>query len=264
MAHLTGLFQRGSSYYLRVVLPINHPLRGFYKSGKIVTSLGQCSRREASIKAVVKKAELLALDGKETRNEKLHQYELTYGLPDEVHLSDVYKHWKECKLRSTDSINACLRALKLYEEFTGNPPIKKLTRAQGDGFRTWLQQPERKTTSKTAKDRLTWIKSLLKYAYIDLELLQRQPWNGIDIQSKTTNTRRPWTTGELNTLFKQEIYSHHKLPNDWRAGSDAAYWIPLVGLYTGARLSEIAQLTSDDIQTNAGIWALALCQYVMP
>lgn len=253
MAHLTGLFQRGSSYYLRVVLPKNHPLRAFYKSGKIVTSLGQCSRRDASIKAVVKKAELLSLEVKNSRHEKPYHHELTYGLPETIYLLDIYKRWKESKPRSTDSANSCLRALKLYEEFTGNPPIKKLTRAQGDAFRTWLQQPERKTTSKTAKDRLTWVKSLLRYAYIDLELLERHPWDGIDIQSKTTNKRRPWNDDELRVLFGQELYTHYKLPTDWRAGGDAAYWIPLIGLYTGARVSEIAQLKLLDIMIESSI-----------
>lgn len=253
MAHLTGLFQRGSSYYLRVVLPVNHPLRAFYKSGKIVTSLGQCSRRVVSIKAVAKKAELLSLEAKNSRHEKPHQHELTYGLPETIYLLDIYKRWKESKPRSTDSVNSCLRALKLYEEFTGNPPIKKLTRAQGDSFRTWLQQPERKTTSKTAKDRLTWVKSLLKYAHIDLELLERHPWDGIDIQSKTTNKRRPWNGEELRILFGQDLYTHYKLPTDWRAGGDAAYWIPLIGLYTGARVSEIAQLKIQDIIIEADV-----------
>ena len=258
MAHLTGLFQRGSSYYLRVVLPQNHPLRAFYKSGKIVTSLGQCSRRDASIKAVAKKAELLSLDAKNSQLQKPHQYELTYGLTETIYLLDVYKRWKESKPRSADSINSCLRALKLYEEFTGNPPIKKLTRAQGDGFRTWLQQPERKTTSKTAKDRLTWVKSLLKYAHMDLELLERHPWDGIDIQSKTTNKRRPWNDEELKVLFGQELYTYYKLPSDWKAGADAAYWIPLIGLYTGARVSEIAQLKVQDIIVESDIPLLSI------
>ena len=41
VAKLTGLFQRGSIYYVRVVLPIKHPLRAIYKSGKVVTSIGE-------------------------------------------------------------------------------------------------------------------------------------------------------------------------------------------------------------------------------
>ncbi len=90
-------------------------------------------------------------------------------------LRDVFARWKASKPRSEDSWHAALRSIALYEEFTGNPPLAELTREQGDGFRTWLQHPDRKTTSKTAHDRLTWAKSLINYAFRDLELINRNP-----------------------------------------------------------------------------------------
>jgi hypothetical protein len=90
-------------------------------------------------------------------------------------LRDVYARWTGSKPRTQDTINACLRSVVLFEEFTGNTPITQLTREQGDGFRAWLQHPDRKTTSKTARDRLVWVKSLLKYACRDLELISRNP-----------------------------------------------------------------------------------------
>ena len=46
MAKLTGLFQRGSSYYLQVVLPQDHPLRTKYKNGKYVVSLAGCGNTD--------------------------------------------------------------------------------------------------------------------------------------------------------------------------------------------------------------------------
>ncbi|WP_411882084.1 DUF6538 domain-containing protein [Polaromonas sp. YR568] len=100
-------------------------------------------------------------------------------------LRDIYTRWKESKPRSADSHNAVLRALSAYEEATDNPPLSQLTRAQGDGFRTWLQHPDRKTSSKTARDKLTWVKSLLRYASRDLELLPKNPWEGLEIVFKT-------------------------------------------------------------------------------
>jgi integrase len=140
-----------------------------------------------------------------------------------------------------------MRALVLYEQQTKNPPLGELTRAQGDGFRAWLQQPERKTTSKTARDRLTWVKSLIKYAYRDLEIINRHPWEGIEIKSQTTVKRRPWEISELNKLFAHEIFTEYCLPQDWRSGADAAYWLPILAIFTGARLSELAQLRTNDV-----------------
>jgi hypothetical protein len=43
MAGLTGLFKRGGSFYLRIVLPNHHPLKGQYTNGHFVQTLGACS-----------------------------------------------------------------------------------------------------------------------------------------------------------------------------------------------------------------------------
>ena len=40
MAGLTGLFRRGTTYYMRVVLPVDHPLRAERPTGRVVVSLG--------------------------------------------------------------------------------------------------------------------------------------------------------------------------------------------------------------------------------
>jgi integrase len=165
-----------------------------------------------------------------------------------VKLRDVYTRWKESKPRSADSHNAMLRALAAYEEFTLNPPLPQLTRAQGDGFRTWLQHPDRKTSSKTARDKFTWVKSLLKYAAEDLELIPKNPWTGLDIVFQTQTPRRPWTSAELVKFFNQPLHRNHDLPKGKQAGGAAAYWIPLIGLYTGARIGELAQLRVMDVE----------------
>jgi hypothetical protein len=47
MSNLTGLFTRGSTYYLKVVLPTGHPAKPKYRNGRMVPSLGACGKREA-------------------------------------------------------------------------------------------------------------------------------------------------------------------------------------------------------------------------
>ena len=247
MANSNGIFQRGSSHYLRVVLPINHELQKQYKSGKIVVSLGSCSYREAVTLGNIKRAEILGLITPTPKPNSEGQQVPIVRAPSTCYLRDVYLRWKETKQRSDDAVNSCMRALVLYEQQTKNPPLGELTRAQGDGFRAWLQQPERKTTSKTARDRLTWVKSLIKYAYRDLEIINRHPWEGIEIKSQTTVKRRPWEISELNKLFAHEIFTEYCLPQDWRSGADAAYWLPILAIFTGARLSELAQLRTNDV-----------------
>lgn len=245
MANSNGIFKRGSSHYLRVVLPLSHTLRQQYKSGKVIVSLGACSYREALTAAVIKRAQIL--EAKEALTPTIRNLLPSKSSPPAYYLRNIYDRWVKSKPLSSDAINACMRALLLYEEQTNNPPLHLLTRAQGDDFRAWLQEPERKTSSKTAHDRFTWIKTLLKYAYRDLEVISRNPWQGINIFKETTNQRRPWKEAELQTLFGQPLFQQFEIPKDWRCGKDAAYWIPLLGLFTGARLSELAQLRTIDI-----------------
>ena len=245
MANSNGIFKRGSSHYLRVVLPKTHQLINTYRSGKIIVSLGACSYREALTAAAIKRAQIL--EAKEPLIPATRNSAPSSGTPSAYYLRDIYDRWVKSKPLSSDAINTCMRALLLYEEQTGNPPLHLLTRAQGDSFRAWLQEPERKTASKTAYDRFTWVKTLLKYAYRDLELISRHPWEGIELFKETTKQRRPWSKTELQTLFGQPLFQEYVLPKDWRAGSDAAYWIPLIGMFTGARLSEIAQLRTSDV-----------------
>jgi integrase len=162
-------------------------------------------------------------------------------------LRDVFERWKKTKKRSEDSVRACERALVLFEDHTGDTPLQTITRAQGDDFRSWLQTLG--TASKTAHDRLNWVKSLLVYAYRDLELISRQPWEGIDIEHRTEKPRGPWTDEELKAFFSLPLFTRHELPTTAKAGADAAYWIPLLGLYTGTRVGELCQLRAEDVET---------------
>lgn len=174
MARLTGLFQRGGSYYLRIVLPHDHPLKSRYRNGRWVQTLGPCSHREAVRLGTIRRAEVL------------HSLEHTPALPHEhsgtptpwraapltsttrrIRLREVFVLWKASKVRSEDSVSACERALVLFEQQSGNPPVEDITRAQGDAFRAHLlAQP---LSSKTKHHRMTWAKSLLRYACRDLE-----------------------------------------------------------------------------------------------
>jgi integrase len=173
-----------------------------------------------------------------------------------VLLRDVFDSWKAAKVRGTDAVKACERALKLFEQHTGNPPIQKLTRKQGSEFRSWLLTLG--TSSKTAHDRLTYVKSLLGFAWQDLELLQRNPWRGLDIEYTTEARREPWTSDQIEAFFQLPLFTEYALPSKWNAAADAAYWIPLLGLYTGARIGELCQLRTEDVVVDSGVAAIKI------
>jgi integrase len=171
------------------------------------------------------------------------------GVP--KNLREVFTRWKAAKTRSPDSVNACDRSLALFEEKFGHPRLKEISRATGDAFRAHLLTLD--LASKTKHDRMTWVKSLLKYARRDLEVIPSNPWEGLDVAHKTENRRMPWKGDQLRAFFELPLFTAHELPKDSKAAGAAAYWIPLLGLFTGARVGELCQLRVADIeQTEAG------------
>jgi integrase len=163
-------------------------------------------------------------------------------------LRDVYDRW----ITSGDS----QRALVLYETFAPDKPLSAITREQGDTFRGWLR--EKSAAAKTARSRFTYLKSLLKYAADTLEWIPKHPWAGLAIDAPTASPRRPWSAAELSLAFSTPLHTAHALPLTWHSGADAAYWIPLIGLYSGARLGELCQLRSVDVSEEEGIAVMVL------
>lgn len=62
--------------------------------------------------------------------------------------------------------------------------------------------------------------------------------------------RSPFTDDDLRLLFGTAIYKDKDYAHDWQ------YWLPLLGLYTGARLEELCQLKGDDFKVSDG------CHYI--
>lgn len=76
---------------------------------------------------------------------------------------------------------------------------------------------------------------------------------------KSERKRLPYSVDQLNAIFASPIFAgflrdgdEHKpgnlQPRDWR------FWLPLIGLFTGARLGEIAQLLVTDVRPIHGTW----------
>jgi integrase len=59
---------------------------------------------------------------------------------------------------------------------------------------------------------------------------------------------------ELKEIFNEEELK--KLFKELKVESDHKYWIPLIGLYSGARLEEISQLHVTDIKQIDKIWTI--------
>lgn len=262
-AYIPGLFMRGSSYYLRICLPHDHPLRAEHRNGHLVRTLGQCSYLEAVRQATLRRAEVLCgyqpPSLAKTPNDCCTP-SVPAALPLQLSASRrlrcVYVRWIKASQRSPDSQAACERALRLFEKLSGDPLINDITRALGDEFKSKLQSLP--TSSKTARDRFNWIKGLLKYAAQDLEWLPKSPWTGLEIKTRISSPRSPWSEADVARLLGNDIWTRCALPSDRKAGGWAAYWIPLLAMFTGARCSELCQLMVNDIDRTSPVPTLRI------
>ena len=72
------------------------------------------------------------------------------------------------------------------------------------------------------------------------------------LPEREKKTRTPFSQRELRSLIKSEEYLKglHKHPHH--------FWLPLLGMFTGARLNELCQLHSSDILRRHNIWVILI------
>ena len=103
---------------------------------------------------------------------------------------------------------------------------------------------------KTANKHLATFSSLFKWAAVN-GYLPTNYFDGLAIKqaSKSKQVRKPFTEEQTALML-------HELTQNTRGlvRKDYQKWGPLIGLFTGARLNEIAQLALEDIKQVDGIW----------
>ena len=189
--------------------------------------------------------------------------DLPAGKKDAAHLKlrDVLELWTANeRTRPAKTIQKAAQAVTLFEELTGNPSLGSVTKAMGTEFRMALLRSNTKAgapiSDKTASDRLSWIQILLNFEVSRYGRVLANPWKGLTVKVKQSTSREAWKDADACNLFALPLFQKYELPADKNAGGDAAYWLPIIGAFTGARITEIAQLLVADVQKEDGQWFL--------
>lgn len=91
---------------------------------------------------------------------------------------------------------------------------------------------------------LSWAES---NGYFDSHPNWINPTIGVRVKrSKESAPRTSFDTEDVRKIFNGSVFTSGYRPHS--GGCEAAYWIPLIALYTGARLEEIGQLLAEDIR----------------
>lgn len=143
-------------------------------------------------------------------------------------------------------------------------PIKaaEIREFKGLGFKQIIKENEklgkRTISDKTRNKYLSalggFCRWLVSHGYID-----HNPVSGIYLDKDDETKVRPYTSPQLVEIFKSPLFvgcrSEDKLHE---AGNfqvrDHRYWLPLLSLFTGARMRELAQLLVADVRQDHGRW----------
>ncbi|MES2670646.1 MAG: site-specific integrase [Pseudomonadota bacterium] len=189
------------------------------------------------------------------------------------HLNDL-----ERRQLAADTITESKHTLRIFAAVVGNLPVWEIkathVRAFLDAVRWW---PERATIrpkyrhmsvleiidvgkrenvpapSKHTLNKHNQRLGVFLNGLVALDLLSKNPLKAIKPDSDTStdlDTGRPFTPDELCAMFEPARFTA------WAAQSPHRWWGSMLGLYTGARVNEIAQICVDDVQEVNGVWGV--------
>jgi integrase len=167
-------------------------------------------------------------------------------------LSDLCDYWKKQKNPRPKTIIEADSVLRRFAAVNGELPPAKVQRRHIVAFRDALV--EEGAAPGTVKKLLGLLSGMFQVAVEDEQFgIETNPVRDVKVRGRVgeSKARKPFNVEELNAIFASPVFAKGERP---QAGAgEAAYWLPLVGLFTGARLNEIGQLRTGDVKTADGI-----------
>ncbi len=206
-------------------------------------------------------------------------------------LSEVAGEWADEKARTSwrpKTEKDHRTWMKNFIEVVGDKPLADYTKADARAFKTmllklpanWVKQKElagmkiEKASKKAAGLKMQpmsdlnvnkiigFVLAFWNWAEANYDETPANLFKGLKIKVKQSarDQRDPFTADELKAIFSAPLYKGCKSVRFWKLEGNVIpktagiYWVPLIGLYTGARLGEIIQLYTADIREQNGIW----------
>jgi integrase len=273
----------GTYYYRRRLNADNARLLGkdvFKKSLKTkdrFAALVQQTVVEFEFNAIVK-GELHLLRSLPLPQRKTKETKVNISMPNHPHkLSEALTDWSTNSHIAERTKMDWNTAVKRFIELHDDLEITAITRSHGKQFRDALKAlpnankltghlrtktlPElvqlRKQgeltlpplSNTTVNKYLTAISSIINKSINEYDLDFKNPFTNLNLD-KEEKERLPYSLDELKIFFAATPYDR---AND----KDHCFWLPLLALFTGARLEELGQCVVDDVKPDAsGFWYL--------
>jgi len=159
-------------------------------------------------------------------------------------LPQLADKWATERKPDTRTVSIMDRVVRRFHEFVGTLPVEQIERLHVVQFKDKLMASGQ--TATNTNKQLTNLSTLLNYAASNL-LLPVNPASGVKVleQKRAKEARYPFDLAALNAIFAGPVHVKGIRPKG--GAGEAAYWLPLLGLFTGARVEELAQLRPENV-----------------
>ena len=199
-------------------------------------------------------------------------------------LRAAFEGWTKAKARPKDTLNEYERAITQFVELHGDLAVVQIRRSHARQFREALQEvtwprkanllkaplpelaqwgrdhpQEPKISTSTVNKQLGAVQTIALWArdngLIPDDVPWADPFSRMRLEEDDPD-REPFTPAELRMLFAAPVFTAGERPIGGRG--EAAFWLPMLGLFSGARQSELAGLSVSDVRTDetSGVTAL--------
>ena len=167
--------------------------------------------------------------------------------------SKIFDLWARSAIRRETTTEDYRKIFASFADLVRGKELASLSRLDVLGFRDYLVAQGQSPATVTRK--IGVLKMLFRVAR-EYELIPSNPTDQVKIaQTAQQKSRVAFSPEDLARIFNSPIYTDDYRPA--AGGKEACYWLPLLALFTGARVEELAQLLVNDVRPAKGLgWYL--------
>lgn len=167
----------------------------------------------------------------------------------DLSLSAVVDKWAAEMKPGHRSLTRARKVIEDFEVLNGKLAVQSVTKQHVLAYKDALAAEGQEPANGNLL--IGWVGTILIFARDKLHLIEVNPAANIRFTDKRRDKakRRAFEEPELKRIFDSPVFSENRRPV--AGGGEAAYWLPIVALYTGARQTEIGQLHPDDVRQEA-------------
>lgn len=183
--------------------------------------------------------------------------QLEYSMVDEDHLdewlngsgknlyldADILDGWAAERKPGAKSKDIYASTAKLFNATMGRKSAELITKADVMAFKQKLVEEGR--SQFNVWDKLGKVRTLFDWAAQN-DLIPANPAKDVRIKKDKAEKRKDFNIDDLNAVFAGPVHAKGDRPIQGRG--EAAYWLPLLALFMGARREELGQLRVSDVQ----------------